>query len=247
MKAIVAIPARMASQRLPGKPLADINGKPMIVRVWERAMAADVGPVIVAAAEPEVVAAIEAEGGQAVLTDPDLPSGSDRIHAALERHDPTGRFDVVINLQGDIPGIEPAMLRAVVAPLEAAADLDIATLATPFDSAEAAADPNVPKPVLAGQPGDAWRRALYFSRARVPHDRDGGGEPYYQHIGIYAFRRAALSRFISLPPSPLEQREKLEQLRALEAGMSIAVAFVDSMPLSVDTPADLQKACDILS
>lgn len=246
MKAIVAIPARMASQRLPGKPLADINGKPMIVRVWERAMAAEVGPVIVAAAEPEVVAAIEAEGGQAVLTDPVLPSGSDRIHAALEGFDPSGRFDVVINLQGDIPGLEPAMLRAVVAPL-ASSELDIATLATPFENAEAAADPNIPKPALAGRPGDAWRRALYFSRAPVPHDRDGGGEPYYQHIGIYAFRRAALTRFVSLPPSPLEEREKLEQLRALEAGMTIAVALVDSMPLSVDTPADLQTACNILS
>ena len=246
MKAIVAIPARMASQRLPGKPLADIKGKPMIVRVWERAMAAEVGPVIVAAAEPEVVAAIEAEGGQAVLTDPALPSGSDRIHAALEGFDPSGRFDVVINLQGDIPGLEPAMLRAVVAPL-ASSELDIATLATPFESPEAAADPNIPKPVLAGRPGDAWRRALYFSRAPVPHDRDGGGEPYYQHIGIYAFRRAALTRFVSLPPSPLEEREKLEQLRALEAGMAIGVALVDSMPLSVDTPADLQKACNILN
>ena len=246
MNPIVAIPARMASQRLPGKPLADINGKPMIVRVWERAMAAEVGPVIVAAAEQEIVAAIEAEGGQAVLTDPALPSGSDRINAALERFDPAGRYDAVINLQGDIPGIEPAMLRAVVAPL-AASDLDIATLATPFESPEAAADPNVPKPVLAGRPGEPWRRALYFSRAPVPHDRDGGGEAYYQHIGIYAFRRAALARFVSLPPSPLEQREKLEQLRALEAGMSIGVALVDSMPLSVDTPADLRISCDILN
>ena len=138
------------------------------------------------------------------------------------------------------------MLRAVVAPL-ASSELDIATLATPFENAEAAADPNIPKPALAGRPGDAWRRALYFSRAPVPHDRDGGGEPYYQHIGIYAFRRAALTRFVSLPPSPLEEREKLEQLRALEAGMTIAVALVDSMPLSVDTPADLQAACNILS
>ncbi len=245
MNPVIAIPARMASQRLPGKPLAEINGRAMIVRVWERAMAADIGPAIVAAAEPEISAAIEAAGGTAVLTDPALPSGSDRIHAALEQFDPDGEHDVVVNLQGDIPGIEPAMLRAVIAPLKTA-EVDIATLATPFPDPEAATDPNVPKPVLAGRPGEAWRRALYFSRAAVPYNRDGGGEPFYQHIGIYAYRRAALARFVSLPPSPLEEREKLEQLRALEAGMTIGVALVDTMPLSVDTPADLQKACDIL-
>ena len=245
MNPIIAIPARMASQRLPGKPLADINGRAMIVRVWDRAMAAKIGPVIVAAAEPEILTAIEAAGGTAVLTDPGLPSGSDRINAALEQFDPDGEHDVVVNLQGDIPGIEPAMLRAVLSPLEAP-QVDIASLATPFPSPEAAGDPNVPKPVLAGRPGDPWRRALYFSRAAVPYDRDGGGEPFYQHIGIYAYRRAALRRFVSLPPSPLEEREKLEQLRALEAGMIIGIALVDSMPLSVDTPADLQRACDIL-
>ncbi len=209
-------------------------------------MAAEVGPVIVAAAEPEVAAAIEAVGGTAILTDPSLPSGSDRIYAALQQFDQAGAYDAVINLQGDIPGIEPAMLKAVLEPLEAA-DIDIGTLATPFLSPEDAVDPNVPKPVLAGRPGEPWRRALYFSRAAVPYDRDGDGEPFYQHIGIYAYRREALARFVALPPSPLEEREKLEQLRALEAGMNIGVALVDSMPLSVDTPADLQRACDILS
>ncbi len=239
MKPIVLIPARMASTRLPGKPLADIAGLPMIVRVWRQAVAAGIGPVAVAAAEPEIVAAVEREGGRAVLTDPDLPSGSDRIFQALERIDPQGEHDVVVNLQGDLPALNPAYVR-IVAETLAAQKADIATLATPIVDPADRTNPNVPKPIVAWT-GDTGR-ALYFTRATAPY---GDGLLYF-HIGIYAYTRAALARFVALPPSPLERREKLEQLRALEAGMSIAVGRVDSVPLSVDTPADLEKARAIL-
>jgi len=237
MKPIVLIPARMASTRLPGKPLADIAGIPMIVRVWRQAVAAGIGPVVVAAAEGEIVAAVEAAGGRAVLTDPDLPSGSDRIFQALERVDSRGVHDVIVNLQGDLPALDPAYVRAV-AQMLADSGSDIATLAAQIDDPADFDNPSVVKPVVAWQSG----RALTFTRARAP----SGDGPLFHHIGIYAYTRAALARFVALPPSPLELREKLEQLRALEAGMSIAVARVDSVPLSVDTPADLEKARRLL-
>ncbi len=234
---IVLIPARMASTRLPGKPLADIQGAPMIVQVWRRAMEAGVGPVAVACAEPEIARAVEKAGGQAVLTDPELPSGSDRVHAALGVLDPDRRFDQVINLQGDLPTLDPACVRAVAAALDATG-CDIATLAAEITSEPERDDPNVVKAVAAWQADGQMGRALYFSRARVP----AGAGPHFHHIGIYAYARPALDRFVSLPPSPLERRERLEQLRALEAGMTIALARVDTVPLGVDTPADLARA-----
>ena len=242
MNPIVLIPARMASTRLPGKPLADIAGKPMIVRVWEQAMAAGVGPVVVAAAEAEIAATIENAGGRAHLTPPDLPSGSDRIFAALQAVDPDGAHDVVVNLQGDLPALDPSNIRAVAETL-AETGADIATLAAEIDNTADRDNPSVVKPVVAWDASSIRGRALYFTRARAPH----GDGPLYHHVGIYAFRREALARFVSLPPSPLEQREKLEQLRALEAGMTIAVARVDSVPLSVDTEEDLKKARELLS
>jgi 3-deoxy-manno-octulosonate cytidylyltransferase (CMP-KDO synthetase) len=242
MTPIVIIPARLASTRLPGKPLADIAGEPMIVRVWRQAVAADVGPVVVAAAEREIVRAVEAAGGRAVLTAPELPSGTDRVHAAVKTVDRANKHDVVINLQGDLPAVDPGYIRAV-ADLLAPTGADIATLAAEIDNPADFDNPSVVKPVVVWDVTGRRGRALYFSRSRVPH----GEGPLFHHVGIYAFRRAALSRFIGLPPSPLEQREKLEQLRALEAGMAIAVARVDSVPLSVDTPADLEKARAMLA
>lgn len=242
MNPIVLIPARMASTRLPGKPLADIAGKPMIVRVWQQAMAAGIGPVVVAAAEAEIAAVIESAGGRAHLTPPDLPSGSDRIFAALQAIDPAGEHDVVVNLQGDLPALDPSNIRAVAEAL-AETGADIATLAAEIDNAADRDNPSVVKPVVAWDSSGIRGCALYFTRARAPH----GDGALYHHIGIYAFRREALARFVSLPPSPLEQREKLEQLRALEAGMTIAVARVDSVPLSVDTEEDLKKARALLS
>jgi 3-deoxy-manno-octulosonate cytidylyltransferase (CMP-KDO synthetase) len=239
MNPILLIPARMASARLPGKPLADISGRPMIVRVWERAMAAKLGPVVVAAGEPEIVKSIESAGGRAVLTDPNLPSGSDRIFAALQAVDPGLRHDVVVNLQGDLPALEPENIRAVV---DALAGADIATLAAEITDAAERDNPSVVKAVVAWDAGGRKGRALYFTRTTAP----SGEGPLYHHIGIYAFTRSALARFVALPPSPLEKRERLEQLRALEANMRIAVARVDRVPLSVDTPADLERANRIL-
>ncbi len=242
MKPIVLIPARMASTRLPGKPLADIAGIPMIVRVWRQAMAAAIGPVVVAAAEREIATAIEQAGGRAVLTPPDLPSGSDRIFAALKTFDPDGAHDVVVNLQGDLPALDPSNVRAVAETL-AESGTDIATLAAEIDNDADRDNSSVVKPVIAWDASGLRGRALYFTRARAPH----GDGALFHHIGIYAFTRAALARFVALPPSPLERREKLEQLRALEAGMTIAVARVDSVPLSVDTEDDLKKARALLS
>ena len=239
---IVVIPARLASTRLPDKPLADIHGEPMIVRVWRRALAAGIGPVVVAAAEPQIVAAIQAVGGQAVLTDPALPSGSDRVFAAVQALDPAGRHDVLVNLQGDLPAIDPAALRAVLAPL-ADPDVDLATLVAEIVEERERTDPNVVKAVLALPPGATAGRALYFTRATAPT----GPGPLWHHIGIYAWRRSALARFVALPPSPLEVRERLEQLRALEAGMRIAAARVDAVPLGVDTPADLARIRALLA
>lgn len=239
---IVLIPARLASTRLPNKVLADIAGAPMIVHVWRRAMEADVGPVLVAAAEPETVAAVEAAGGEAVLTDPDLPSGSDRIHAALEARDPDRRFDAVVNVQGDLPTLDPALIRAALAPLEADEGVDIATIAAEITREEERDNPNVVKAVAPLTAETRIARALTFTRATAPW----GDGPLWHHIGLYAYRRAALERFVSLPPGVLERREKLEQLRALEAGMRIDVAAVDTVPLGVDAPEDLARARALL-
>jgi 3-deoxy-manno-octulosonate cytidylyltransferase (CMP-KDO synthetase) len=236
MNPVIIIPARMASTRLPGKPLADIAGEPMIVKEWRQAMRASLGPVLVAAAEPEIAHAIERAGGRAVLTAPELASGSDRVHAALLAADPESQFDSVVILHGDLPEIDPQALRRVSEILDKSG-ADIATLAAPIADPTDYDTPNVVKPVVAWN-GTGSGRALYFTRARAP----AGEGPLYHHVGIYAFTRAALSRFVSLPPSPLEQREKLEQLRALEAGMRIEVARIDAVPLSVDTPADLARA-----
>jgi 3-deoxy-manno-octulosonate cytidylyltransferase (CMP-KDO synthetase) len=248
---IVMIPARLASTRLPDKPLADIHGAPMIVHVWRRAMEADVGPVVVACAEDAIAAAVTAAGGRAVLTDPAHASGSDRIFEALQKVDPAGRHDAVVNLQGDLPTLDPALVRAVLAPLAASADsggrADIATLAVEITEAEERANPNVVKAAVSFPAGETTARALYFSRCPVPWDGGDAARPLYHHIGIYAYRRAALARFVALPPSPLELREKLEQLRALEAGMRIDVARVDTLPLGVDTPADLERARALLA
>ncbi len=238
---IVLIPARMNATRLPGKPLADIHGAPMIVHVWRRAMEANVGPVWVAADDPRVTEAIAAAGGKAVMTRFDHPSGSDRIFEALTAIDADGRHDVVINIQGDLPTIEPSAVRASVAPLAERA-VDIATLATPITREQEKDDPNVVKVIATGV--DPTRlRALYFTRARAPW----GEGRLLHHIGLYAYRREALRRFVATPPSPLERREKLEQLRALEAGMRVDVAVVDTAPLGVDGPQDLERARQMLA
>lgn len=249
---ILLIPARMASTRLPGKPLAVIDGVPMIVQVWRRAMEAEAGPVYVACSEPEVMEAVKEAGGKAALTDPAHPSGSDRIWEALGMIDPEGRYDTVVNVQGDLPTLDPELIRAVLQPLRNP-EVDIATLAVEITDPAERENPNVVKPVLGVALEDGKetvvrdgehpvKRALYFTRATAPH----GEGPLYHHIGIYAYRRGALERFVHLPPAALEQREKLEQLRALEAGMRIDVAIVDTVPLGVDTPEDLDKARHIL-
>jgi len=245
MRPIVLIPARMGSTRLPNKPLADINGKPMIVRVLERALAADLGPVVVAAAEPAIAEAVTAVGARAVLTDPELPSGSDRIWAALNQVDPDARHDVVVNVQGDLPIIPPADIHAALKPLAEPA-VHIGTLAAIIHRIEERRSPNVTKVAAALSPDRPVARALYFSRAPIPWAGPEDEWPLFHHIGLYAFRREALARFVELPPSPLERREKLEQLRALEAGMRIDVALVDSVPLGVDTPGDLARARALL-
>jgi 3-deoxy-manno-octulosonate cytidylyltransferase (CMP-KDO synthetase) len=233
---LVLIPARMASTRLPGKPLAEIAGEPMIVHVLRRAQAAKLGPVVVATDSAEVAAAVDKSGGRAVLTRADHASGSDRIFEALGKVDPTGAAGIIVNVQGDLPTLAPGHIVAALKPLADAA-VDIATLAAEITRPAERTNPNVVKVV--GTPvAPARLRALYFSRAAVP----AGDGPLYHHIGLYAYRRAALERFVGLPPSPLEQREKLEQLRALEAGMRIDVAIVDTVPLGVDTPEDLETA-----
>lgn len=242
MNPIVVIPSRLAASRLPDKPLADIHGEPMIVHVWRRAIEAGIGPVVVAAADAAIAEAVTAAGGRAVLTDPALPSGSDRAWHALGEVDPAGHHDAVVNLQGDLPTIEPAALAAVIGPL-GTADVDIATLATEIVSEEERENPNVVKAVMGLVPGRRCGRALYFTRATAPW----GNGPLYHHIGVYAFRRPALERFVSLPPGILERRERLEQLRALEAGMRIDVALVDTVPIGVDTPADLDRARSLLA
>ncbi|UCH73695.1 MAG: 3-deoxy-manno-octulosonate cytidylyltransferase [Rhodospirillales bacterium] len=239
---VIVIPARLAATRLPDKPLADIHGEPMIVHVWRRAVEAAIGPVLVAAAEDVIADAVRAAGGEVVLTDPALPSGSDRVYRAVETIDPGGAHDAVVNLQGDLPTIDPESVRACLAPLDDA-DVDIGTLVTEITRPEEREDPNVVKAVAGLAPGTRVGRALYFTRATAPW----GEGPLYHHIGLYAFRRAALARFVGLPRGILEQRERLEQLRALEAGMRIDVARVDTVPLGVDTPADLDRARAVLA
>lgn len=242
---LVLIPARLASTRLPNKPLADIAGAPMIVQVWRRAMEAALGPVVVACGDREIFDAIRASGGEAVMTRADHASGSDRIFEALQAVDPAGRHDSVVNLQGDLPTLDPDLPRAALALLDDPA-VDIGTLAAEIRVPHERIDPNVVKAVVSPWPssqrGGNGGRALYFTRASAP----SGDGPLYHHIGLYAYRRAALERFVALPPSALEQRERLEQLRALEAGMRIDVAFVDTVPLGVDTPADLDRARALL-
>lgn len=234
---IIVIPARLASTRLPGKPLADIHGEPMIVHVWRRGIEAGIGPVVVACAEPEIADAVTKAGGQAVLTKPDHPSGSDRIYEALRTVDPDGKHDAVVNVQGDLPTIAPETIRAAYELLETEG-VDIGTLAVEIIDASERGNPNVVKAVVERAPGAASGRALYFTRATAPT----GEAPLLHHIGLYAYRTPALARFVSLPPSHLEQQERLEQLRALAAGMRIDVAVVDAVPLGVDTPADLARA-----
>jgi 3-deoxy-manno-octulosonate cytidylyltransferase (CMP-KDO synthetase) len=238
---LVLIPARMASSRLPGKPLRDIAGLPMIVHVLRRAEEANIGRVAVATDTPEIAAVVKAHGGEAVMTRADHPSGSDRIFEALEMLDPAREADIVINLQGDFPTITIDNIRDVLGPLDDPA-VDIATLAAEIHTEEESLAPSVVKAV--GSPiGERRMRALYFTRATAPY----GDGPRYHHIGLYAYRRAALERFVRLPPSPLERQEKLEQLRALEAGMRIDVTIVDTVPRGVDTPADLETTRQILS
>lgn len=236
MNPLVLIPARMAATRLPDKPLADIGGIPMIVRAWRQAVASGL-PVAVAAGDPEIVAVIESAGGRAVLTDPDLPSGSDRIRAALEAIDPEGRHDAVINLQGDMPFADPGLATACAALLHGQPDCDIATLIAPEAGFADRSNPDVVKAVVALAQGEHHGRALYFTRSTL-----FGDGPVWRHIGLYGYRREALMRFCAAPPSPLERREKLEQLRALEMGLSIWAAVITEAPLSVDNADDLAAA-----
>ena len=288
MNPIILIPARMASTRLPGKPLADIAGLPMIAQCYARAREANLARIVVACDDAKIAQAIADQGGEAVLTDPDLPSGSDRIYAALQQVDAAGKHDIVINLQGDMPTLDPAVIASVLKPFSSDTRCDIATLAAEIGSDEERDNPAVVKVVISRQASGvsgeasqqanealrskAWRdsaqptpalsmseansllreeepsagainKALYFSRSVIPH----GSGPHYHHIGIYAYRRAALERFVALPPSSLEQQEKLEQLRALEDGMVIRVEIVDTVPLGVDTPEQLEQARQVLA
>jgi len=240
---IILIPARLAARRLPGKPLADIAGVPMIVHVWRRAVAAEIGPVLVACGDREIADVVEAAGGRAVMTDPGHPTGSDRIHAAIENLDPDGAFDAVINVQGDLPLLDPRAVRLAFDGLRDP-DIDIATLAAVIEDTAALADTSVNKVVAGFADPTRPARALYFSKAIVPW----GEGPHYEHIGLYAYRREALERFVGLPRGVLEQREHLEQLRALEAGMHISVSLIeaDRLGVQVDTPADLARARELL-
>jgi 3-deoxy-manno-octulosonate cytidylyltransferase (CMP-KDO synthetase) len=240
-RTLVLIPARMAATRLPGKPLLDIAGLPMIVHVLRRAEAAQIGRVAVATDTPEIAAVVKSHGFEAVMTRVDHPSGSDRIYEALGKLDPRGETEIVVNLQGDFPTILPDNIRDVLAPLADPA-VDIATLAAEIHTEEESTNPNVVKLVGSTIRGRRMR-ALYFTRATAPW----GDGPRYHHIGLYAYRRAALERFVGLPPSPLEKQEKLEQLRALEAGLRIDVTIVNTVPRGVDTPADLETARRILA
>jgi 3-deoxy-manno-octulosonate cytidylyltransferase (CMP-KDO synthetase) len=240
-RTLLLIPARLASTRLPNKPLLEIGGLPMIVHVLRRAVQAAIGRVAVATDTAEIADVVKAHGGEAVMTRPEHPSGSDRIHDAMRTLDPDGKAEIVVNVQGDFPTITTENIRAVLAPLADPA-VDIATLASQIHTEEEDHAPSVVKAVGSSL-GGRRMRALYFTRATAPH----GDGPRYHHIGVYAYRRAALERFVSLPPSPLEQQEKLEQLRALEAGMRIDITIVDTVPRGVDTPADLETARQLLA
>lgn len=239
---LIIIPARMASTRLPGKPLADIHGLPMIVHVLRRAEAAQLGPVYVACAEAEIAAAVEAAGGKAVLTNPNHPSGSDRIFEALQKIDPQGQHDAILNVQGDLPTVEAATIAAVFDLLKNP-DVDLSTAIAPIKEAADRVNPAIVKAVVELADGQKAGRALYFSRAVVPAN-DG---PHYHHIGLYGYRRDALEVFVKSPPAILELREKLEQLRALALGMRIDAALVSEVPLGVDTPAELALAREMLA
>lgn len=240
---IIIIPARLAATRLPGKPLADIGGMPMIVHVWRRAVAAEMGPVVVACGDRAIAGAVESAGGRAVMTDPNQPTGSDRIHEAIMRIDPEREHDAVVNVQGDLPLLDPAAVRVAVAGL-ADPETDIATLAAVIEDQAALEDTSVNKVAAGFADPSRPTRALYFSKAIVPW----GPGPYYEHIGLYAYRRAALERFVALPRGVLEERERLEQLRALEAGMRISVSLIEPARLGVqvDTPADLSRARQLM-
>jgi len=238
---IILIPARMASTRLPGKPLADIAGLPMIVQVAKRAAESGIGRVTVAVDHKDIFDAVRAAGFDAVMTRDTHQSGSDRIHEALGHADPERKAAFIVNVQGDLPTIEPETIRASLRPL-ANAGTDIATLTVEITHEEEKTNPNVVK--IVGSPiAENRLRALYFTRATAPY----GKGPLYHHIGLYTYRREALERFVTLSPSVLEKRESLEQLRAIEAGMRIDAEIVDSVPLGVDTPADLEKARTILA
>jgi 3-deoxy-manno-octulosonate cytidylyltransferase (CMP-KDO synthetase) len=240
MNPIVLVPARMSAARLPGKPLADIGGEPMIVHVWRRAMEADIGAVVVATDSPEVAEAVTRVGGRVQMTRADHPSGSDRIHEAVSALDPAGLHDAVVNVQGDLPTIAPATIRAALVPLSDPM-VDVATLVAEIHRPEERTAASVVK-MVGSELARGRFRCLYFTRATAPW----GEGSLWHHIGLYAWRRAALARFVALPPSGLELREKLEQLRALEAGMRIDAIAVDDVPLGVDTPADLERARGLL-
>ena len=236
-RVLIVIPARMEAARLPGKPMARIGGEPMIVHVWRQAHAAECGRVVVATDAEEIANAVRSAGGEAVITRKDHASGSDRVFEAINKVDPEGDAEFIVNVQGDLPALEPRLINACLAPLEQPGP-NIATLAAEIREVSERDNPNVVKVV--GTPSETPNvlKALYFTRATAPF----GDGPLYHHIGIYAYRRSALEKFVALKPSPLEQRERLEQLRALEDGMRIDVAIVDTIPLGVDTPADLERA-----
>lgn len=239
--ALIVIPSRLKATRLPDKPLAMIGPEPMILHVWRRAVAAKAGPVIVACGDAEIADAVRKAGGEAVMTDPALPSGSDRVYAAAESFDPAGTYQVIVNVQGDLPTLDPAIVAASIKPL-ARTEFDIGTPVALIVKPEELNDNAVVKPAVTFAPGEKIAAALYFSRNLIP----SGDGPHYHHIGVYSFRRAALKKFVSLKPTGLELRERLEQLRAIEHGMRIGAVLVDTIPLGVDTPADLDRARRLL-
>ena len=239
--ALIVIPSRLKATRLPNKPLAMIGDAPMIVHVWRRAVAAKAGPVIVACGDQEIADVITQAGGQAVLTDPALPSGSDRVYAAAETYDPKGKYQIIVNVQGDLPTLDPAIVAASILPL-ARPEFDIGTPVALITKPEELTDNAVVKPAVIFKPGEKIAAALYFSRNLIP----SGEGAHYHHIGVYSFRRAALKKFVGLAPTELELRERLEQLRAIEHGMRIGAVLVDTIPLGVDTPADLDRARKLL-
>ncbi|MEE2705324.1 MAG: 3-deoxy-manno-octulosonate cytidylyltransferase [Pseudomonadota bacterium] len=239
--ALIVIPARMAATRLPGKPLALINNEPMIVHVWKKACQSEVGPVIVACGDIEIKETIEKYGGKAILTDPDLPSGSDRVWRAAQIYDPEGKFNIIVNVQGDQPTLDPSHISRTVDALRDSGS-NMSTLITPINNQREISDPSVIKVAIDFQENNKVATALYFSRNPIPH----GEGPVYHHVGIYGFTRPSLKKFVSIKPSELEKREKLEQLRALTNGLSISAYMVEHSPPSVDTPEDLERVKMIL-